>query len=155
MALFFTFYGYYMTMLWLPALWGLALFVSQMASHAQTQSWENPYVLTYALSMSVWAVLVSQLWRRLEGTRRYEWDTLAFEEQETELLAFRSAPRTHTHTLYLPPSGPPPAPTSVPVCLFLCMFFVSLCVGKRAREGGRKGGAGRCTQTRSTHEPGA
>jgi hypothetical protein len=33
-ALFFTFYGYYMTMLWLPAGWGLLLFASQVRKKA-------------------------------------------------------------------------------------------------------------------------
>jgi hypothetical protein len=93
-ALFFTFYGFYMTMLWLPAVWGLWLFTTQLASHAETQSWENPYVVVYAMCMTVWAALVGQLWRRLEGTRRYEWDTLDFEDQETELLSFRNHPET-------------------------------------------------------------
>ena len=93
-ALFFTFYGFYMTMLWLPSLWGLWLFVTQCQSRPQTQSWENPNVMVYSIAMSVWAVLVSQLWKRLEGERRYEWDTLEFEDQETELLEFKSHPET-------------------------------------------------------------
>jgi len=93
-ALFFTFYGFYMTMLWLPALWGLLLFSTQLASHSETQSWENPYMLVYAVCMSIWASLVPQLWKRLEGTRRYEWDTLDFEEQETDTLAFKLHPET-------------------------------------------------------------
>ena len=93
-ALFFTFYGYYMTMLWLPALWGLWLFATQCISRGQTKSWENPYVMVFSICTSAWAVLVCQLWKRLEGARRYEWDTLEFEDQETELLDFRNHPET-------------------------------------------------------------
>ena len=139
-ALFFTFYGYYTTMLWLPALWGVWLFITQCASRPDTQSWENPYVLVYAIAMSVWAMLVPQLWKRLEATRRYEWDTLDFEDQETELLDFRNHPETikkkHTNEItgeleayyfyegtMLPPSGRKSRVlVSMLIILGLCFF---------------------------------
>jgi len=143
-ALFFTFYGYFVTMLWLPALWGVWLFVTQCASRPDTQSWENPYMVVYAVSLSVWAVLFTQLWKRLEATRRYEWDTLDFEDQETELLEFRNHPETikkkHANEItgqiddyyffegtVLPPSGRK-ARSLASMIIILSLCFLSGCL---------------------------
>ena len=46
-ALFYTWWGYYITMLWLPALVGVALFVSEIMTFLETGAFVNPYKVAY------------------------------------------------------------------------------------------------------------
>jgi len=121
-ALLFTFFGFYTTMLWIPALCGTALFISQLVTRPLTGSWDTPFLLPFACVMSLWTVCLSQLWRRLEGARKFEWDTVDFEDQQSLELDFKRHPdtikNTHINAItgeaddfyfdqgsYLPPSG--------------------------------------------------
>mmetsp|Transcript_45788 Transcript_45788/g.110217 ORF Transcript_45788/g.110217 Transcript_45788/m.110217 type:complete len:693 (+) Transcript_45788:62-2140(+) len=82
-ALFYTWYGFYNTMLWIPALCGLVLFCSQMYTYSSMSgSLENPFILVYGIVLSLWASCFCQLWMALENTRKHEWDTLDFENDE-------------------------------------------------------------------------
>mmetsp|Transcript_26249 Transcript_26249/g.51142 ORF Transcript_26249/g.51142 Transcript_26249/m.51142 type:complete len:693 (+) Transcript_26249:53-2131(+) len=92
-ALFYTWYGYYNTMLWIPALLGLVLFASQVYTYVtMSGSLENPFVLVYGIVMSLWASCFCQLWMALENTRKHEWDTLDFENEEKVRIEFEEAP---------------------------------------------------------------
>ena len=90
-ALFYTWYGYYITMLFIPGLVGIALVVSQFYYYPESQWLENPYTPIFAIIMSVWASMFTQLWQSLETTRKYEWDTLEFENQESVREEFKES----------------------------------------------------------------
>ena len=93
-GLFYTWYGYYCTMLWIPGLTGAAMTITQILSFIETGSMENPYVLVYAIVMSLWANAFCALWRQLENTRQYEWDTLDFENLEQPRKEFKESKKT-------------------------------------------------------------
>lgn len=82
--MFYTWLGFYNSMLWVPALLGGCL---SFAKH-YFQREETPWHALFGIILCVWAVLVSHLWKRLEATRRYEWDTLDFEQQEVPRIEF-------------------------------------------------------------------
>ena len=79
-GLFYTWVGYYITMLWLPAIWGLLMFAYQ-SMHGM----ENPYMLSVCLANVTWGVLFVKLWHTLQTCRSYQWDTLNFEEEEQKI----------------------------------------------------------------------
>ena len=81
-------------MLWIPALCGTVLFFSQLYTRPMTHSWDTPMLLPFACVMSLWTVALGQLWKRLEAARKFEWDTLDFEDQEQMLLEFKRHPDT-------------------------------------------------------------
>jgi len=93
-ALFYTWFGFYCTMLWIPGLTGGALFITQIISFTETGSLENPYVLVYAIVMSLWANAFCCLWKQLENTRKYQWDTLDFEDFEELREEFKESDKT-------------------------------------------------------------
>ena len=87
-ALYFIFIGYYTTMLWIPALCGLVLTLTQIWSHMHTGSLDNPWVPLYCCFITVWAVVFITGWKRVEQTYQYEWDTLNFEDDEEDRKEF-------------------------------------------------------------------
>jgi len=93
-GLFYTWYGYYCTMLWIPGLTGAALTITQILSFIETGSMENPYVLVYAIVISMWANAFCALWKQLENTRKFEWDTLDFENFEQLRKEFKESEKT-------------------------------------------------------------
>jgi len=94
MALFYTWLGFYCTMLWIPGLTGAALFVTQVITFVETGSLENPYCLVYACVLSLWANVFCALWKQLENTRKYQWDMLAFEDFEEIRDEFKESAKT-------------------------------------------------------------
>mmetsp|Transcript_3150 Transcript_3150/g.6350 ORF Transcript_3150/g.6350 Transcript_3150/m.6350 type:complete len:696 (+) Transcript_3150:110-2197(+) len=93
-ALFYTWMGFYNTMLWIPGLVGLALFISQVYTYPLTNSLDNPFVPVFACVSAMWASMFCQLWKNLENTRKYQWDTLKFEDLEQTREEFKSHPKT-------------------------------------------------------------
>jgi hypothetical protein len=96
MALFYTWFGFYNTMLWIPAIAGFLLFVTQILSYSQTGSLENPYSVVYACVIALWSNTFCSLWKQLENTRKYQWDMLAFEDLEDLREEFKDNPKTIT-----------------------------------------------------------
>eukprot|EP00277_Geminigera_cryophila_P032750 CAMPEP_0173127242 /NCGR_PEP_ID=MMETSP1102-20130122/57666_1 /TAXON_ID=49646 /ORGANISM="Geminigera sp., Strain Caron Lab Isolate" /LENGTH=463 /DNA_ID=CAMNT_0014036805 /DNA_START=42 /DNA_END=1433 /DNA_ORIENTATION=+ len=76
-------------MLWLPALVGLALFISEIFTSLETGALENPYKVVYCVFMVIWMTCFNSLWKNLEGTLSYEWDTLDFENEENFRQEFK------------------------------------------------------------------
>jgi hypothetical protein len=89
-ALFYAWLGYYISMLWLPAVLGIILAISQES--------ESPYNLTLCMSLVVWTTVFSCLWKRLEVRYQYEYDTLNFEETEELRLEYTTHPSTEKGT---------------------------------------------------------
>jgi len=87
-TLYFVFLGYYTTMLWIPAMCGIVMTISQVFSHFTTGSMDNPWVPLYCCFICVWAVVFISGWRRVERTYQYEWDTLTFEDEEEDRSLF-------------------------------------------------------------------
>jgi len=132
-ALYFTWLGFYISMLWLPGLVGVFLSASKTYYGAS----DTPWVSLYGILVSVWAMCVPLLWRRLEATKRYEWDTVDFKDSEDVRLAFMLDPSTEKGThrnvvtgeideyyfdegTYLPPRGRSGR------CLFTFLFILAL-----------------------------
>eukprot|EP00960_Hanusia_phi_P034332 750996-Hanusia_phi.AAC.4 len=85
-------------MLWIPGILGAILFVLQVQDFLEVNSMENPYMLVYGVVLCLWTSAFTCLWKSLEKTcassflsamltlagnrRQFEWDTVAFEEQE-------------------------------------------------------------------------
>mmetsp|Transcript_12338 Transcript_12338/g.29538 ORF Transcript_12338/g.29538 Transcript_12338/m.29538 type:complete len:695 (-) Transcript_12338:94-2178(-) len=88
-ALFYTWSGFYNTMLWIPGIVGLALFISQIFTYPLTNNLDNPFVPIFACVSAMWASVFCQLWKALENTRKYQWDTLRFEDLEETREAFK------------------------------------------------------------------
>jgi len=91
-GLFYTWVGFYISMLWLPAVWGLCMFAYQCL-----YGMENPYTLSVGLANVTWGVLFVKLWHVLQACRSYQWDTLNFEEEEQKiglLDSFKENPLT-------------------------------------------------------------
>jgi len=117
-ALYFVFIGYYTTMLWIPALCGFVLTLSQIYSHLTTDSMDNPWVPLYCCFITVWAIVFISGWKRVERTYQYEWDTLTFEDEEEDCKKFIQSRHTkerlsvfHTEAVRYPgPGQPPPRP---------------------------------------------
>jgi len=93
-ALYFTFFGFYCTMLWIPGLAGGALFIMQLIAFLNTGSMETPYDVVYAVLMCVWSSLFYILWRQLENTRKYQWDTVDYEDMEGRRKEFMDSDMT-------------------------------------------------------------
>jgi len=93
-ALYFVFLGFYTTMLWIPALCGVVLTFTQMYSRYKTGSMDNPWVPLYCCFITIWAIAFTAGWKRLERSYQYEWDTLAFEEEEEDRREFIIHPST-------------------------------------------------------------
>eukprot|EP00960_Hanusia_phi_P041653 755100-Hanusia_phi.AAC.6 len=93
-ALYFVWLGYYTTMLWIPAICGFILFLSNIYSHVVTGSMDNPWVPLYCSFITVWAVVFVSGWKRVEKTYQHEWDTLTFEDEEEDRKEFIQNPYT-------------------------------------------------------------
>uniref|UniRef100_A0A7S0YXI9 Anoctamin transmembrane domain-containing protein n=1 Tax=Hemiselmis tepida TaxID=464990 RepID=A0A7S0YXI9_9CRYP len=93
-ALFYTWVGFYNTMLWLPAAIGTLLSCTKVYFGTS----DTPWVSMYGVFMTLWSVLVCHLWKRLEAQRRFEWDTIEFEEQEVMRVEFMKNPATLRNT---------------------------------------------------------
>ena len=85
-ALYYAWLGYYISMLWLPAVLGLLMSVSQDA--------ESPYNLTFCMALVAWMTVFACLWKRLEARLQYEYDTQDFEESEDLRLDYMAHPST-------------------------------------------------------------
>ena len=91
-GLFYTWVGFYISMLWLPAIWGVFMFIYQTM-----YGMENPYMLSVGLANVTWGVVFVKLWHTLQSSRSYQWDTLNFEEEEKKiglLSEFKENPLT-------------------------------------------------------------
>ena len=95
-ALYFLWIGYYTTMLWIPAICGIILTISQVYSHIVTDSMDNPWVPLYCCFITVWAIIFISGWKRVERTYQYEWDTLTFEDEEEDRKQFIQNKHTRT-----------------------------------------------------------
>jgi len=93
-ALYFVFLGYYTTMLWIPALCGCMLFVTQIYSRYKSGSMDNPWVPLYCCFITIWAIAFSAGWKQLEKRYQYEWDTITFEEEEENRREFIQSKHT-------------------------------------------------------------
>ena len=102
-ALYFVWIGFYTSMLWIPAICGGFLTISQMISYAYTGSLDNPWVPLYCCFMSVWSIVLSAGWKRVENSYQYEWDTLEFEDTEEERKEFIQS--EHTTARLIPYKG--------------------------------------------------
>lgn len=89
-ALYYAWLGYYISMLWLPAVLGLIMCVSQDA--------ESPYNLTFCMALVTWTTVFACLWKRLEVRLQYEYDTQDFEQSEELRLDFMAHHSTHKGT---------------------------------------------------------
>lgn len=102
-ALYFVWLGFYTSMLWIPAISGTILTISQIISLSLTGSMDNPWVPLYCCFMSVWSIVLSVGWKRLEKSYQYEWDTLEFEDNEEDRRAF--VQDEHTTVKLIPYKG--------------------------------------------------
>lgn len=102
-ALYFVWLGFYTSMLWIPAICGGFLTISQLISYHYTGSMDNPWVPLYCCFMSVWSIVLSVGWKRLEKSYQYEWDTLEFEDTEEERKEFIQS--EHTTARLIPYKG--------------------------------------------------
>mmetsp|Transcript_17284 Transcript_17284/g.40673 ORF Transcript_17284/g.40673 Transcript_17284/m.40673 type:complete len:681 (-) Transcript_17284:525-2567(-) len=93
-ALYFTWLGFYTTMLWLPALVGIMLTASQIYTSYYTGSLDNPWVPLYCAFTALWASAYLCGWRRLENKLKLEWATSEFEEMEEEREGYIKDVRT-------------------------------------------------------------
>lgn len=93
-AMYFAWLGYYTTMLWIPALCGALLTITQTWSHHTTGSMDNPWVPLYCCFIAIWGIVFTAGWKRLEMAYQHEWDTKSFEETEEERREFIQ--NTHT-----------------------------------------------------------
>mmetsp|Transcript_32539 Transcript_32539/g.50655 ORF Transcript_32539/g.50655 Transcript_32539/m.50655 type:complete len:612 (+) Transcript_32539:170-2005(+) len=93
-ALYFAFLGYYTTMLWIPAACGVVLTFTQIYSHLETGSMDNPWVPLYCCFITIWAIVFLSGWKRLEMTYQHEWETLEYEEQEEDRKEFIQSKHT-------------------------------------------------------------
>lgn len=90
-GLYFTWLGFYTTSLWVPAIVGILMTVTQVLSYTKTGSMDNPWVPLYCVFICVWATLFLEQWKRLQCRKQYEWDTRNFEEEEHERPQFVDA----------------------------------------------------------------
>jgi len=97
-ALFFTFKGFYISMLWAPSILGILVFIHQLYTWELTGHLDSPFQFQYAVFIPLWASLFPLLWQRLEDRKKYEWDTVNFEDEETELVEFQQHDDTVKHT---------------------------------------------------------
>jgi anoctamin-10/anoctamin-7 len=96
-GLYFAFLGYYTSSLWIPAIVGLLMTLTQLYSYAQFGSIDNPFVPLFCCFMSLWGVIFCNNWKQIESRLQYEWNTRHFEFSEKPRAAFLQAShRTET-----------------------------------------------------------
>ena len=112
-ALYYAWLGYYISMLWLPAVLGIVFSIGQDV--------ENPYKLIFCMALVIWITIFACLWKRLEVRLQYEYDTQDFEESEElrlEYMMHKSTVEGHRNEItgqidnfwmdegsYFPPKG--------------------------------------------------
>ena len=94
-ALYCSWMGFLLTMLWVPALTGVFVFAMGLVAFATGGTFDNPYVPLYCVFMSLWSILVASEWRKLESTWQYEWGTLDHEEPQADRTDFVQSKRTY------------------------------------------------------------
>ncbi len=94
-ALYFSWMGFLLTMLWVPALTGVLVFIMGIVSFATGGTFDNPYVPLYCVFMSLWSIIVCSEWRKLEETWQHQWGTLDHEESEADRTEFVQSKRTY------------------------------------------------------------
>jgi hypothetical protein len=75
-------------MLWIPALCGVVLFVTQIYSRYKTGSMDNPWVPLYCCFITIWAIYFSARWKQLEKKYQSQWGTESFEKEEEDRRQF-------------------------------------------------------------------
>ena len=95
-GLYFAFLGFYTSSLWIPAIVGLLMTVTQVYSYSQFGSIDNPFVPLYCTFVSLWGVMFCVNWKKFEHQLQYEWDTQNFEKNEKPRAAFLQSKRTET-----------------------------------------------------------
>ena len=98
LALFFTWMGYYCTMLWIPALIGLYITIQDYNFYRDSLHLSNPYNVVFAIVIAIWSNMFSQLWKNLESSLKYKWDTLDFENLEEIRKDFKENDNTEKDT---------------------------------------------------------
>ena len=94
-ALYFSWMGFLLTMLWVPALTGVFVFIMGLIGFATGGTFDNPYVPLYCVFMSVWSIIVASEWRKLETAWQYQWGTLEYENPKTDRTEFVQSKRTY------------------------------------------------------------
>jgi hypothetical protein len=94
-ALYFSWMGFLLTMLWVPALTGVCVFAIGLAAFATGGTFDNPYVPLFCVLVSVWSIVVDSNWQNLETAWQYQWGTLDYEEPQADRAEFVQSKRTH------------------------------------------------------------
>jgi hypothetical protein len=94
-ALYFSWMGFLTTMLWVPAFAGLFVFIMGLVAFASGGTFDNPYVPLYCIFMSIWSIIVSNEWKKLESTWQYQWGTLDLPDSEADRTEFVQSKRTY------------------------------------------------------------
>ena len=87
-ALYFSWMGFLTTMLWVPAFAGLFVFIMGLVAFGSGGTFDNPYVPLYCIFMSIWSIIVSNEWKKLEKTWQYQWGTLHLPDFEADRAGF-------------------------------------------------------------------
>jgi hypothetical protein len=93
-GLFYTWFGFYCTMLWIPSIFSVFVSMTQILSFVETGTLENPYMLVWATTISLWATCFCALWKQLENTRKYQWGMLKFDRFQELREDFKENPKT-------------------------------------------------------------
>jgi len=94
-ALFFVWFGYLCTMLWIPAFMGLWVLSMQGIALESSGSVDNPYNPLYAIFIAVWAIMFAGGFKRLTLVYQHEWDTVDFEPVKPDRRDFVQCPNTY------------------------------------------------------------
>ena len=96
-GLYFAFLGFYTSSLWIPAIVGVLMTLTQVYSYTHFGSIDNPFVPLYCFFVSLWGVIFCNNWKKFEHQLQYEWNTRNYEQSEKPRAAFLHAPnRTET-----------------------------------------------------------
>jgi len=87
-GLYFAFLGFYTSSLWIPAIVGVLMTLTQVYSYTTIGSIDNPFVPLYCSFMSLWGVIFCNNWKKIENRLQYEWNTRNFEKDEKPRAAF-------------------------------------------------------------------
>mmetsp|Transcript_4555 Transcript_4555/g.13762 ORF Transcript_4555/g.13762 Transcript_4555/m.13762 type:complete len:421 (+) Transcript_4555:496-1758(+) len=94
-SLFFTFHGFYMSMLCIPASIGLCYSIARLLMADMTGSYlDNPLMPVMAIVISLWSCVFVKYWANLESAKRFDWDTMEFELEEAVQDLFKNSPKT-------------------------------------------------------------
>lgn len=91
-ALYFVFLEHYTKLLWIPAVVGIPLQISIFATGRYSSL--GYYILpTFAFLVSLWGIVVLELWKRKQATLSLEWGTNNFQENESDRADFKAETR--------------------------------------------------------------